>query len=167
MQTKLESTNSTDGISDRGRVRTRGSWADGWFRRVGAMLLAGSVVLGGLSLTWAEPQETLPAPEQTGSQRSERQAELVELLKNLRRMEAGLGNRHPQMADVRKRIADAEEQLRVLRLGIDPFRDMTQDGADAQRIVERLSDAEMRVLLLRIVGEVKELRGRVSALERQ
>lgn len=113
---------------------------------------------------------------QTGGQRSEgilppqaylteRDSSLERELRSLKRSEAGMGEAHPQLPAVRKRIKDLEAELEAFRSIPNPFDRFEDEGLGPRDIVQQLSEEELRVLVVRLAVDVKDLRKRLLAVE--
>ncbi|MEM8734661.1 MAG: hypothetical protein AAGG44_10590 [Planctomycetota bacterium] len=88
-------------------------------------------------------------------------------LRMLRQAVAGMGESHPQIHATRQKIQKLEAELEAFRAVPNPFAEMEEDGLGPVQIVERLSDEELRVLLVRLAIDVKDLSARVQSLERK
>lgn len=87
-------------------------------------------------------------------------------IRRLKDAEAGMGVNHPKLSEVRERIVELEAELETLRTVPNPFSQFEDQGVSPQDIVERLSERELRILVVRLAVDVKDLRKRVAALER-
>ncbi|MFN3193685.1 MAG: hypothetical protein ACE361_24440 [Aureliella sp.] len=88
-------------------------------------------------------------------------------LRMLRQAVAGMGESHPQIHATRQKIQKLEAELEAFRAVPNPFAEMEEDGLGPVQIVERLSEEELRVLLVRLAIDVKDLSSRVKSLERK
>ncbi|MCA9131712.1 MAG: hypothetical protein KDA45_01090 [Planctomycetales bacterium] len=93
------------------------------------------------------------------------EAKIEAQLRLMRNAEAGMGANHPQRAETRRRIAALEEELAGLTAVPNPFEDMKEQGVEPRDIVDRLSEKELRVLVVRLAVDVRDLRARVADLE--
>lgn len=96
---------------------------------------------------------------------TDRDSNLERQIKRLKDAEAGMGESHPKLAEVRKRIAELETELETFRAIPNPFSRFEDQGVSPSEIVERLSEEELRILVVRLAVDVKDLRKRVAALE--
>ncbi len=97
---------------------------------------------------------------------TDRDSSLERELKRLKDARAGMGVNHPRLASVEKRIAELEAEIATFRKIPNPFKKFEEQGVSPQDIVERLSEEELRILVVRLAVDVKDLRNRVAALER-
>lgn len=96
----------------------------------------------------------------------DRDSSLEKQLKRLRDAEASMGERHPQLESVRKRIAELEAEVQAFRSIPNPFSRFEDAGVGPQEVVNRISEKELRVLVVRLAVDVKDLRTRVKDLEK-
>lgn len=87
-------------------------------------------------------------------------------LQRLEDAEANMGELHPQLPSVRKRIAELKAELEAFHAIPNPFQRFEEQGVGPQQIVDRLSEKELRVLVVRLAVDVKDLRSRVADLEK-
>jgi hypothetical protein len=106
--------------------------------------------------------ELLPAGADLSAKREN---DLAEQLRRMRDTEAVMGDNHPQRDSLRKRIAEAQAYLDNLRSVPNPFRQFEEQGVEPRDIVEQLSEKDLRVLLVRLAIDMKDLRERVAVLE--
>ncbi len=97
---------------------------------------------------------------------TDRDSSLERELNRLKDARAGMGINHPRLASVEKRIAELEAEIATFRMIPNPFKKFEEQGVSPQDIVERLSEEELRILVVRLAVDVKDLRNRVAALER-
>jgi hypothetical protein len=97
---------------------------------------------------------------------TDRDSSLERELKRLQDARAGMGINHPKLADVERRIRDLEAELETFRAIPNPFQRFEDKGISPRDIVEQLSEEELRILVVRLAVDVKDLRERVAALER-
>ncbi len=86
-------------------------------------------------------------------------------LRLLKESEAGMGESHPQLNAVRRQIAELETELEAFHAIPNPFEKFNAEGIGPEQIVERMSDKELRILVVRLAVDVKDLRSRVAELE--
>ena len=121
------------------------------------------------ALVWGQTEEsnlrTKRIVDEAGNY-AQRESELTEQLRRLRSTESTMGANHPQLANVRQRIGALETELTALRSVPNPFKQFEDEGISPRDIVDRLSEKELRTLVVRLAVDVKELRSRVADLER-
>ena len=94
-----------------------------------------------------------------------RELELEDQLKRMRETERVMGEAHPQLQNLRKKIAEAQEYLDNLRSVPNPFKQFEEQGVRPREIVAQLSEEELRVLVVRLAIDMKDLRERLVVLE--
>jgi hypothetical protein len=96
----------------------------------------------------------------------DREAKVDSELIRLKDAEAAMGPNHPKLAEVQKRIAEAEKELETMRAIPNPLARMEEQGIDARELVDQISEKELRGLAIRLALDLKDLRKRVEVLER-
>jgi hypothetical protein len=97
---------------------------------------------------------------------TDRDTGLERELNRLKEARAGMGINHPRLADVERRIKELETEIATFRAIPNPFTELDEQGVSPEEIVDQLSEKELRVLVIRLAVDVKDLRKRVAALER-
>ena len=97
---------------------------------------------------------------------TDRDSSLERELRRLQDARAGMGINHPKLGEVERRIRDLEAELETFRAIPNPFQRFEDKGISPRDIVEQLSEEELRILVVRLAVDVKDLRERVAALER-
>lgn len=97
---------------------------------------------------------------------TDRDSSLERELNRLKDARAGMGVNHPRLSSVERRIAELETEIATFREIPNPFEKFEEQGVSPKDIVNRLSDEELRVLVIRLAVDVKDLRKRVASLER-
>ncbi len=96
---------------------------------------------------------------------TERGRALAKELRQLRRSEASMGERHPLMPQVRKQIEAVKEQIAAWSPRAQQFSDGRSPSlADA---LPEMNEQDLRQLILRMAGKLSQLEQRVQLLERQ
>ncbi len=97
---------------------------------------------------------------------ADRDTHLEQELGRLRESEAVMGPNHPKLAEVQRRIAECEKELKALQALPNPLARMEEEGAQIRDIVDQISEKELRGLAVRLALDLRDLRKRVEALER-
>ena len=97
---------------------------------------------------------------------TDRDSSLERELNRLKDARAGMGVNHPRLATVERRIAELESEIETFREIPNPFENFEEQGVSPKDIVDRLSEEELRILVIRLAVDVKDLRKRVASLER-
>ena len=97
----------------------------------------------------------------------ERVAALEAELHRLRLAEASMGEQHPKLPALRQTIVTKEAQLAELRAQTSSLKEFAAEPAANRQLVEQISDAELRWLVIRLATEVRRLDKRVDQLEEQ
>ncbi len=96
----------------------------------------------------------------------DRESKLDQELVRLKDAEAAMGPNHPKLAEVQRRIVEAEKELEAMRAIPNPLARMEEQGIKARDLVDQISEKELRGLAIRLALDLKDLRKRVEALER-
>ena len=96
----------------------------------------------------------------------DREAKIDHELTRLKDAEAAMGPNHPKLAEVQKRIAEAEKELEAMKAIPNPLARMEEQGIKARDLVDQISEKELRGLAIRLALDLKDLRKRVEMLER-
>jgi hypothetical protein len=118
--------------------------------------------------SWAQTQSPPNREEDVSAievMTPEHRASIEARLFKLKRSESGMGANHPQLAEVRTRIQELQEELAAIDAVPNPFPQLEQPDVEPRKIIEQLNDSELRFLVVRLAVEVKELRARVARLE--
>lgn len=99
---------------------------------------------------------------------TERGTQLVERLKQLRRIQERMGTRHPARPDVALQIAEIKEQLDAWTPAPNPFHAPAPSVAPLAIPPTQLqiNDEDLRQVVLGLTDEMEALRKRVEALEK-
>ncbi len=94
---------------------------------------------------------------------TERGRQLADQLRVLRRAEASMGLKHPNLGAVQKQIEEIKEQLEAWAPGSD-----SKPGEDAAAdAVPKMNEKDLKQLVLRMSAKIERLERRVDALERR
>lgn len=107
-------------------------------------------------------QEHLPAPQVI----SDRETKLEYELSRLENALAGMGEKHPQLNAVKRKISEVQAELVALSRGSGPFGEaLSADRTDVERLLRQMTDQEVRQAVLHLFGEVKDLQRRLDRVE--
>jgi hypothetical protein len=134
--------------------------------RLGFSLGIAILLLAAIGLGQTRPPAQRQADVAYRELETDREAKLEELLDRMKTAEAGMGGNHPRLPEVQKRIGELESELEMLRSIPNPFKRMEEQGMVPRDIVDQLSEEELRILVVRLAVDVKQLRTRVAVLER-
>jgi hypothetical protein len=98
---------------------------------------------------------------------TQRDSSLERELRLLKESESRMGESHPQLPAIRKKIRELEAEVEAFRSIPNPFRRLENEGLGPKDIVQKLNDEELRTLVVRLSIDVKDLRNRVVSLEKQ
>jgi hypothetical protein len=107
-------------------------------------------------------QEQLPAPQSLFDRETKLEFELARLTN----MAAGMGENHPQLNMVKKKISELQAELVALARGAGPFGEaLAADKADVDKLLRQMTDQEVRQAVLHLFGQVKDLQRRLDRIE--
>lgn len=145
------------------------NWEENMFKRY--TVVVSSVLLLATALAWGQQEsnrrpassyDLLPAGADVSAKR---EAELAEQLERMQASEAVMGENHPQRENLRSRIVVAAAYLENLRSIPNPFKQLEEQGVKPRDIVEQLSEKELRLLVVRLAVDLKDMQKRVELLE--
>ncbi|MFK7738285.1 MAG: hypothetical protein AB8B50_19835 [Pirellulaceae bacterium] len=139
------------------------------------VLVAYVTTVGAQTGTPVRPPQTGTPQEQASSEGvlppkayfTQRDSSLERELLLLKESESRMGESHPQLPAIRKKIRDLEAEVEAFHSIPNPFRRLENEGLGPRDIVQQLNDEELRTLVVRLSIDVKDLRSRVVSLEKQ
>lgn len=117
------------------------------------------LIVGGWTLTSVYSQDP-------GQDDEKRLRQLEHQLLLLERAAEGMGPNHPRLNDTQKQISELIEEQERIENRQAGWSEIGEDRQANRRLIERLSDEELRLLVLKLSTTVKQLERRVERLER-
>lgn len=108
------------------------------------------------------PKPMLPAPGMLTQRGPEVELELIRLRDAFKIM----GEAHPMRKRVQERIQQLEAELETFRAIPNPFAEYEAQGLGPTEILDRLTEEQLKVLVIRLSVDMKDLRKRLEALEK-
>ena len=123
-----------------------------------------------VALSWGQsgpeslpaPKPSLPAPGMLTQRGPELELELMRL-KDAFKI---IGEAHPMRLRVEDRIKQLEVELATFRSIPNPFAEYEAQGLGPTEILDQLTEEQLRVLVIRLSVDMKDLRKRLEALEK-
>ncbi len=127
------------------------------------LCLLGSAAVAKLAMQSSGQEQVVALPAT-----SDREVKIEFELRRLRDLFDRMGENHPHLKLTQQRISELQAELLALSREPGPIaRALVVDRADAEKMVQQMSEQEMKQAVLHLFGEVQDLKRRLDAIEQR